>query len=202
VRPTSIFLYPTEIGPVGLWAHCTQPNSGPPGSSSSSGQWPSRCPHLASPLRPPPMDALLHQYGAEPTCHRLLFNFPMIHRCPVISSSSNRCLDSAPPAAASPTVSPPLHRLPALYKAVMPRLFAPQHFAPSNSASQHLHVLYTELHRRHFSLSTAGLSSPSHQPVKPIVRLPIIPSRFPPLTVSFRALQRLRALTPRWTGRP
>jgi hypothetical protein len=30
----------------------------------------------------------------------------------------------------------------------MPRLFAPQHFAPSNSASSCLHVLYTELHHR------------------------------------------------------
>jgi hypothetical protein len=112
VRPTSIFLYPTEIGPIGLWAQCTRSNSGPPGSSSSSGRRPSHRPRLASPLRPPPMDALLHPYGAEPTHHQLLFNFPMNHRCPVVSPSSNRCLDSAPPAAASPTVSPPHHPLP------------------------------------------------------------------------------------------
>jgi hypothetical protein len=124
------------------------------------------------------MDALPHPYGAEPTHHRLLFNFPMNRRYPVVSPSSNRCLDSAPPAAASPTISPPLPSTasPPLYKAPMPRLFAPQHFAPSNSASPRLHVLYTVLHRRHFFLSAAGLSSPSHQPVKPSVRLPIIPS--------------------------
>jgi hypothetical protein len=107
VRPASIFLYPTEISPVSLWAQCTRPNSGPPGSSSSSGRRPSHRPRLASPLRPPPMDALPPPYGAEPTRHQLLFNFPMNHHCPVVSPSSNRCLDSAPPAVASPTVSPP-----------------------------------------------------------------------------------------------
>jgi hypothetical protein len=57
------------------------------------------------------MDALPHPYGAEPTCHQLLFNFPMNHHCPVVSPSSNWCLDSAPPAVASPTVSPPHHHL-------------------------------------------------------------------------------------------
>jgi hypothetical protein len=69
--------------------------------------------------------------------------------------------------------SPP----PPVYKAAMPRPFAPQHFAPSNSTSPRLHMLYTELHRHHFFLSAASLSLSSHQPVKPSVRLPIIPSR-------------------------
>jgi hypothetical protein len=58
------------------------------------------------------MDALPHPYGAEPTCHQLLFNFPINRRCPVVSPSINRCLDNASPTAASPIVSPPHHRLP------------------------------------------------------------------------------------------
>jgi hypothetical protein len=58
------------------------------------------------------MDALLHPYGAEPTCHRHLFNFPKNRRSPNVSPSSNRCLDSAPLTTAWPTVSPPHHRLP------------------------------------------------------------------------------------------
>jgi hypothetical protein len=111
MRPASIFLSPTETGPIGLWAQCTQPNYGSPGSSSSSGRRPSHHPRLAPPLRLPPMDALPHPYGAEPMHHRLLFNFPMNRRCPVVSPSSNRCLDSTPPAAAWPTVSTPHHRL-------------------------------------------------------------------------------------------
>jgi hypothetical protein len=58
------------------------------------------------------MDALPHPYGAEPTHHRLLFNFPMNRCCPVVSPSSKRRLDSAPLAAAWLIVSPPNHCLP------------------------------------------------------------------------------------------
>jgi hypothetical protein len=106
------YLSPTKTGPVGLWAQCTQPNSSPPRSRSSSGQRPTLHPRLAPLLRPPLMDALPHSNGAEPTHHRLLFNFPMNRRCPVVSTSSIRCLDSAPPAAAWLTISPPHHHLP------------------------------------------------------------------------------------------
>jgi hypothetical protein len=138
VRPASVFLYPTEIGPVGLWAQCTRPNSGPPGSSSSTGRRPSHHPRLASPLRPPLMDALPHPYGAEPMRHQLLFNFPMNRRYPVVSPLNNRCLDSAPPAAASPTVLPrhPYKTCPSLHHST-PRPLLPSfpHLRTSSNLS-------------------------------------------------------------------
>jgi hypothetical protein len=45
-------------------------------------------------------------------CHQLLFNFPMNRRYPIVSPSSNRRLDSAPPVVAWLNISPPHHRLP------------------------------------------------------------------------------------------
>jgi hypothetical protein len=85
---------------------------------------------------------------------------------------------------------PPLHQpsplpstaFPPLYKAAMPRLFASQHFVSSNSASPCLHVLYNKLHRRHFFLSAAGLSLPSHHPREALGEAPHHPLSLFPLS--------------------
>jgi hypothetical protein len=71
--------------------------------------WPKVKPTPSASAAAPPllMDALPHLYGAEPMRHRHLFHFPMNRCCPVVSSWSNRYLDSAPLTAAWPTVSPP-----------------------------------------------------------------------------------------------